>query len=112
MMAFNARAISGLDKSLSLWSLIRVRIVSSLSLYFVLSCFYCMVSLAFQAPFNRKFGHAGFLVYWMISWFGMVSLGLALEAMITLLTPKFIPFFLILWIISAYLLHLLEFQSN
>ena len=30
------------------------------------------------------------------------SRGLALESMVTLLTPKFIPFFMLVWIISAY----------
>ena len=33
----------------------------------------------------------------------MLALGLSLEAMVTLLTPRFIPFFLVLWIIGAYL---------
>lgn len=35
----------------------------------------------------------------MLNFVGMLSLGLALEAMITLLTPRFMPFFMISWII-------------
>lgn len=68
-----------------------------------------------------RFGHSGFVIFWMMNWMGMSSLyvsrwpfpilfvllltfcipsGLAMEAMITLLTPAFAPFFLVLWIIS------------
>jgi len=36
----------------------------------------------------------------MLSFCAMSALGLAVEALVTILTPKFIPFFLILWIIS------------
>jgi len=95
-----ARAASGLDRQLTLGSLIQVRLVSPALIYLVISCFYSLVSLAFILPFNRKFGRSGFLVFWMISWCGMMALGLALESMVTLLTVKFIPNFLLLWIIS------------
>lgn len=64
---------------------------------------FALLSLFFKVPFDRKFGHAGFFIYWMLSWAGMLALGLALEAMVTLLTPRFIPFFLVLWIIGGYL---------
>ncbi|KAK0431546.1 hypothetical protein EV421DRAFT_2090044 [Armillaria borealis] len=55
---------------------------------------------AFQVDFSRKFGSAGFVMFWMVNFVGMLSVGLALEAMITLLTIRFMPFFMILWIIS------------
>lgn len=62
------------------------------------------------------FGPAGFVIFWMLCWIAMCALsvplstfldpshrqfrGLALEAMITLITPRFTPYFLILWIIG------------
>lgn len=49
----------------------------------------------------RRFGAAGFVLFWMLNWAGMLSVGLALEAMLTLLTMKGVPFFMILLIISA-----------
>ncbi|KAJ8695609.1 hypothetical protein PTI98_008197 [Pleurotus ostreatus] len=99
-IANGARLAAGFEQRLSLPSLISTRIVTSISMYFILSLFYSLQSLAFQLPFHRRFGHPGFLVFWMLMWFGMTALGLAVEAMFTLLTPRFIPFFLVLWIIS------------
>ncbi|KAJ8523129.1 hypothetical protein ONZ45_g404 [Pleurotus djamor] len=95
-----AREMSGLDRLLTYGSLIRLRIASVFIVYFFLSLFYSLLSMAFQLPFDRKFGNSGFLVFWMLNWFGMLSLGLALESMITLLTVRFIPFFLLIWIIG------------
>jgi hypothetical protein len=37
----------------------------------------------------------------MMSWLAMCALGGAVESMITILTPSFISFFLLLWIIGA-----------
>ncbi|KAL1747066.1 hypothetical protein HDZ31DRAFT_32713 [Schizophyllum fasciatum] len=61
---------------------------------------YSLLSKAFQVPFDRKYGDSGFVLFWMINFIGMLCLGLSLEAMITLLTIRFMPFFMILWIIS------------
>ncbi|KAL1696088.1 hypothetical protein GGG16DRAFT_121399 [Schizophyllum commune] len=61
---------------------------------------YSLLSKAFQVPFDRKYGDAGFVLFWMINFVGMLCLGLSLEAMITLLTIRFMPFFMILWIIT------------
>ncbi|KAJ6496247.1 hypothetical protein C8R45DRAFT_1061837 [Mycena sanguinolenta] len=66
----------------------------------ILSLFYTLLSRAFQLPFDRHFGRWGIIIFWMLNWTGMLACGLALESMITLLTIRFIPFFLILWIIS------------
>ncbi|KAG1775322.1 hypothetical protein EV702DRAFT_973142 [Suillus placidus] len=95
-----ARVESGFEKRLRLRSLILLRLLWPVTLYFFVSLMYALLSLAFGVPFGRKFGHAGFVIYWMMSWCAMCALGLALESMITLLTVKFIPMFLILWIIS------------
>ncbi|KAF9045977.1 hypothetical protein BDZ89DRAFT_1184961 [Hymenopellis radicata] len=95
-----AREESGIEKKLTTASLVRVRLVSVFIAYFFISLFYSLLSLAFQVDFSRKFGQSGFLVFWMLNFLGMLSVGLALEAMLTLLTIRFVPFFMILWIIS------------
>jgi len=53
-----------------------------------MSWIYSFVSLAFQVPFSRYYGHGGFLLYWMSSFLGMAALGLAVESLITILTPQ------------------------
>ncbi|KAF9039485.1 hypothetical protein BDZ89DRAFT_1110170 [Hymenopellis radicata] len=95
-----AREASGIEQKLTTASLIRVRLISVLIAYFFISLFYSLLSLAFQVDFSRKFGHSGFLIFWMVNFAGMLSVGLALEAMLTLLTIRFLPFFLLLWVIS------------
>lgn len=95
-----ARIESGFEKRLRLGPLILIRLLWPVTLYFFISLMYSLLSLAFGVPFSRNFGHAGFVIYWMMSWCSMSALGLALESMITILTLKFIPIFLILWIIS------------
>ncbi|KJA16085.1 hypothetical protein HYPSUDRAFT_71604 [Hypholoma sublateritium FD-334 SS-4] len=99
MIAHGAREASGIDKILRLRSLIIVRLVSSMFGYFFLSLFYALLNLAFKIDLTRRYGNWGFIIFWMLNWIGMLSVGLALESLITLLTPKFIPFFMILWII-------------
>ncbi|TFK54205.1 hypothetical protein OE88DRAFT_1732894 [Heliocybe sulcata] len=101
LMNFTARVmVSGLDRRLRLSSLIKLRLAVPPSLYFPISLNYALVSLAFQVPFNRQFGRGGFVIFWMLAWVGMTALGLAVEALVTILTPKFIPFFLVLWLIA------------
>ncbi|KAG7440387.1 uncharacterized protein BT62DRAFT_924057 [Guyanagaster necrorhizus] len=95
-----ARLASGIEMKLTTKSLIKVRLVSTLALYFMISLFYSTVSRAFQVNFDRKFGSAGFVIFWMVNFVGMLSVGLALEAMITLLTPRYMPFFMITWVIT------------
>ncbi|KAK0465933.1 uncharacterized protein EV420DRAFT_1636491 [Desarmillaria tabescens] len=94
-----ARQQSGLETALTTGSLIRVRLVSSFIAYFALSLFYSLLSLAFQVDFSRVLGHSGFLVFWMANYVGMLAVGLALEAMVTVMTLRFVPFFMIFWII-------------
>ena len=38
----------------------------------------------------------------MVNYTGMLSVGLALEAMVTVLTPRFVPFFMLLWVIGEF----------
>ncbi|KAF8181216.1 hypothetical protein K438DRAFT_1976312 [Mycena galopus ATCC 62051] len=100
MISIGARQASGLEKNLSLGSLVRVRLVTSFVAYFFVSLLYTLLSRAFQLPFDRQFGRTGFVIFWMLSWMGMLACGLALEAMVTLLTTQIVPYFPLLWIIS------------
>ncbi|KJA21331.1 hypothetical protein HYPSUDRAFT_42197 [Hypholoma sublateritium FD-334 SS-4] len=100
MIGQAARDSAGLTDGLETGSLISLRMISSFTAYFFLSLFYCLLSLAFQLNFSHKFGSSGFLVFWMLNYVGMLALGLALESLITLLTVKFIPFFMLTWIIT------------
>ncbi|KAG8911645.1 hypothetical protein FRC01_005605 [Tulasnella sp. 417] len=60
-----------------------------------------MVNLPFKITFGAKYSYAGgFFLFWVFVYMGMAALGLATEAMITLLTPRFIAYFLIALIIS------------
>ncbi|EJD42086.1 hypothetical protein AURDEDRAFT_105676 [Auricularia subglabra TFB-10046 SS5] len=100
MINTGARLGSGLDNLLTLRSLVAVRIAAPLGIYFLVSWFYAFISLAFQVPFSRFHGRGGFVIYWAISFFGMSALGLAVESLVTIMTVRFVPFFLILWIIT------------
>ncbi|EGO00047.1 hypothetical protein SERLA73DRAFT_72795 [Serpula lacrymans var. lacrymans S7.3] len=86
-----ARVESGLARRLKLRSLILVRIFTPITMYFFVSLMYSLLSLAFEVPFNRRFGRAGFVIYWMMSWCAMIALGLALEALISNVAVVFYP---------------------
>lgn len=68
--------------------------------YFFISWFFALLGLFFKADFNRHFGHWGFILYWLVCFFGMAALGFALEAWITILTPRFLGPFMVLWLIT------------
>lgn len=89
-----ARGILG--PFLRLRSYLMLRILVPLALYFPLSLAFAMVSLPFHAPFGAKYTYAGgFFLYFLYTYMGMAALGLATEAMVTILTPRFMAFFLI-----------------
>ena len=49
----------------------------------------------------------------MFNYLGMLALGLSLEAMITLLTPKFIPYFLFILVrLCCAVVHLVAVMTN
>ncbi|KIM36235.1 hypothetical protein M413DRAFT_31832 [Hebeloma cylindrosporum] len=100
MIGTSAREAAGFGKTLPTRSLIILRLASCFGAYFVISLFYCLLSLAFQLDLTRKFGHGGFMIFWMLNYVNMLAVGLALEALLTLLTQKFIPFFMLTWIIT------------
>ena len=86
---------------------------STVGAYFFMSLAYSLVSLAFQIPFSsppgshvevvspaNAYGHASFVVYWMINFIGMCALGLACENMAMLLGAPWTALWLIFWVIS------------
>lgn len=94
-----ARGILG--PFLRLRSYLLLRVLVPLALYFPLSFSFAMISLPFHAPFGAKYTYAGgFFLYFFYTYIGMAALGLATEAMVTLLTPRFMAFFLLPLIIS------------
>ncbi|KAH8113159.1 hypothetical protein DFH11DRAFT_365230 [Phellopilus nigrolimitatus] len=77
-----------------------IRIAMPLLFYIPLSLSYAMISLPFKLPFGARYSYGtGFFAFFAFIYLGMCALSLALEAMVTLTTPKFVPFFLVLLII-------------
>ncbi|KAF9509195.1 hypothetical protein BS47DRAFT_1488032 [Hydnum rufescens UP504] len=62
-----------------------------------ISVAYSMISLCFKVPSMRSaYNRAGgFFIFWLYDFMGMTALGLSTEAMITLLTPKYMTYFLV-----------------
>ena len=88
-----ARAI--VSPHMSFLPYIGLRIAVPLAVYFPLSMSFALVNVAFKLPLGTKFGEGlGFIVSFVFLYLGMAALGLSLEAMITIFTPRFVPFFL------------------
>lgn len=90
MANFGAR--QAISRRLKLSSLIGMRILVPITLYFFLSLMFSLLQIAFKLPFDgwgRSYG-AGFMTFWMLAWSGMMSLGLCLEACLSLVGPQFI----------------------
>ncbi|TBU27609.1 hypothetical protein BD311DRAFT_723883 [Dichomitus squalens] len=93
-----ARAIVG--PHMDFLPYIGLRILVPLLAYFPLSMSFALINVAFKLPLGTKFGEgAGFIISFAYIYLGMASLGLSLEAMITIFTPRFIPFFLFVLIL-------------
>ncbi|KAG8735473.1 hypothetical protein FRC10_010470 [Ceratobasidium sp. 414] len=96
MTMTNDAARGVLGPFLKLRSYLWLRILVPLGIYLPLSLAFTMVSLPFHAPFGAKYSYGGgFFLYFAYTYMGMAALGLATEAMITILTPRFMAFFLI-----------------
>ncbi|KAL5480246.1 hypothetical protein ACEPAI_1516 [Sanghuangporus weigelae] len=97
----HSTARSFISDYLTLPSYLILRIVTPLLIYLLLSLSYALISVAFKLPFNGgRFSYgAGFMAFFGFVYLGMTAVGLALEAMVTLLGPRFVPFFLVLLII-------------
>ncbi|BGP54945.1 hypothetical protein JCM8202_003455 [Rhodotorula sphaerocarpa] len=97
-------AVRARGKRLKFICVLTLRFLPLLPIYVILSLSYSLINLAFQIPVNgngyANFGpQGGFMIFWMLNLVALFALGLAMESMITLLGIKFIPFFLITWII-------------
>ena len=69
-------------------------------LYSVVSLLFVMVNLPFKVHFGAHYTYGGgFFLWWFALYLGMAAVGLATEFAITILTAKFIAYFLIAWII-------------
>lgn len=92
----------GLQRKLKLSSLIGMRILVPIVVYFWLSLMVTLLQSAFHLDFNGwGLGYgAGFMSFWMIAWTAMSALGLMLEAILSLVGPPFIAFGLVFVIIS------------
>ncbi|KAG8992124.1 hypothetical protein FRB90_001079 [Tulasnella sp. 427] len=78
----------------------KMRVLVPLTLYFPISFSYALVNLPFKLTFGAKYSYAGgFFLFWIFVYMGMSALGLSVEAMITLLTPRFAAYFLVALII-------------
>ena len=87
---------------LTFFSYLGIRIATPLLIYLPLSVSVALVSLPFKLPFGGHFNYsAGFMTFWVFVYLSMAALGLALEAMITVLGRKFIPLFLVLWVSNS-----------
>lgn len=86
----------------SVSSYLAIRVITPLVVFFPLTMNYALISLAFKLPFGSRpslsYGD-GFILFFAVLYLGMTSLGFALESMVTILSPKFVPFFLVLLII-------------
>ncbi|KAJ7099307.1 hypothetical protein B0H15DRAFT_542486 [Mycena belliarum] len=100
LVSLRAREASGLDHLLTLRSLVCVRLSTAFGAYLFVALFYALLSRAFHLPFDRRFGRAGFVIFWAFNWLGMLACGLALESLVTITTVRYIPLFLLFWIIS------------
>lgn len=58
---------------LNLQSALFFRTVSALVSYLAISLWYTLINLAFSVPMTRKFGHGGFMVYWMLNFCTMAA---------------------------------------
>jgi len=101
------------QKKLKFPQLIIWRIFASFTAYFFLSLFYSFVSLSFQINFYAPpgpetevaspatgYGHASFVVYWMLNFIGMGALGLACENVAMIVGQPWAALWLIFWVIS------------
>ena len=95
------------------WKFVLIRWCGTVMAYFLLSLFYSFVSLAFQIPFSsptapdtevaagvNAYGKGTFVVYWMINFVGMNSLGLACENVAMVIGQPWTAMWLIFWVIT------------
>ncbi|KAL8280674.1 hypothetical protein RQP46_006997 [Phenoliferia psychrophenolica] len=86
---------------LSYASNVSARVLPLVWTYFFASLCYCLVSLAFQVDFTKYFGHAGFVIYWMSTYLGMLAIGFTMETVAAVLSPpRTVPFMLFFIVVN------------
>ncbi|PPR00314.1 hypothetical protein CVT24_004601 [Panaeolus cyanescens] len=100
MGSMGAREKAGLTQRLQTGSMIMLRFATLFLAYFFLSLLYSLLAMGFGLEFGKKFGHAGFVIFWMLNWSNMLALGLAVEAVVLALPLPLVPFLIMLLIIS------------
>lgn len=90
-----------IQRRLKLSSLIGMRILVPIAIYFWLSLMFTLLQAAFHLDFDGwGLGYgAGFMTFWMVAWSSMSALGLTLECILSLVGPQFIAFGLVVVII-------------
>jgi hypothetical protein len=68
--------------------------------YFFLSLIYMALSCAWEIRFNKFYGGAGYVIYWMLSWVAMLAFGLAVENINNLIGMPITPIFFVFWVIT------------
>lgn len=70
------------------------------TVYFFLSLLYMTLSCMWQIRFDKFFGSAGYVIYWMLSYVSMLAFGLVIENVNNVLGQPFTPVFFVFWVIS------------
>ncbi|WFC99521.1 hypothetical protein MYAM1_002266, partial [Malassezia yamatoensis] len=99
MASFGAR--QPIQKFLRLRSIIAMRIFTPALAYIPISLMYTLLNIPFKLPYDATFPYGGgVMVWWCVSYTGMLVLGLAMESMVTIVGVKFIGIFLIFFIVT------------
>lgn len=95
--------------SLHFWKLIIWRLAATVAAYLLISLTYSLMSLAFQLPFAEPpashvfspppsgataYGHAIFVVCWLVKFIGMFALGLACENVVIVIGQLWVALWL------------------
>ncbi|CAE6448090.1 unnamed protein product [Rhizoctonia solani] len=98
LASFPVRA--SLEPYLTNRAAILLRVLFPAFAYIPLSLSFAMLSLPFHAPFDAKYTYGGgFFLYFTYVYMDMLALGLAIEAAVAILQPRFMAYFLVPWLI-------------
>ncbi|KAK4701154.1 hypothetical protein P7C70_g5086, partial [Phenoliferia sp. Uapishka_3] len=89
-----------IEAKIPLKQLILLRVFVPVVQYLFISLSISLLSMAFGVPFNRFYGKGGFVIFWLSNFIAQWALGMPMEMALSLLGPRFSPFFLIFWVIT------------
>ncbi|CAE6418346.1 unnamed protein product [Rhizoctonia solani] len=93
---------ASLEPYLTNRSVMLLRVLFPAIAYIPLSLSFAMISLPFHAPFGTRYTYGGgFFLYFTYVYMDMLALGLAIEAAVTLLQPRFMAYFLLIVNVST-----------